>query len=197
MKILIVLGHPNAGSFNHAIAGTVQEVLGRLGHDCWFHDLYAENFDPVVPAGELARDAQLPAAVQAHVHQATTADGIVVIHPNWWCQPPAILKGWVDRVLRPGQAYRFESDGKGGSRSVGLLKARTALVITTANTPQEKEIECYGDPLDIFWRKVVCGLCGIANCQRLIFTPVIVSSLEQRQGWLAAVQTKTAELFPR
>lgn len=80
-------------------------------------------------------------------------------------------------------------DGKGGARPVGLLKARAALVITTANTPQEKEVELFGDPLDTLWRKVVFGLCGVPVVERLVFTPVITSTLDQRQGWLEDVRT--------
>ena len=63
------------------------------------------------------------------------ADGLIVVHPNWWSQPPAILKGWMDRVLRQGVAYEF---GEGGA-VIGLLEGKTALVLTTSNTPREPE----------------------------------------------------------
>jgi NAD(P)H dehydrogenase (quinone) len=53
MKIPVILGHPNKASFNHAIAITVVETLRRNGHDVVFHDLYAENYDPILPAEEI------------------------------------------------------------------------------------------------------------------------------------------------
>ena len=194
--ISLILAHPTAGSFNHAIAQTAVDRLHGLGHAVWFHDLYAEPFDPIVPAAEIPKCAPLPPAIQQHCDEICAADGIVIVHPNWWSQPPAILKGWVDRVLRPGLAYNFVEDGQGGAKPIGLLKARVACVITTANTPQEKEVAFLGDPLEVFWRKVVFGLCGVSNVQRLIFSPVIVRQLEQRRQWLQQVETAMDQLLP-
>ena len=107
MNIVVVLGHPDTGSFNHAMAKTDVEALQRRGHSVILHDLYAEGFDPLLPAGEIPEGALLGAVIAQHCAEITTADGIVIVHPNWWGQPPAILKGWVDRVFRPGLAYRF------------------------------------------------------------------------------------------
>lgn len=195
MNVSIILGHPTQGSFNHALADTAAAALRKHGYTVHFHDLYQESFDPMMRTEELAKGSPVPAGLEAHCSEILAADGIVIVHPNWWCNPPAVLKGWVDRVLRAGMAYRFESDGQGGSRSVGLLKAKAALVITTANNPQDKEIEMYGDPLEIFWKKVVFGLCGVRNVRRLIFAPVILSSLEQRQGWLRETEEAVGKLF--
>jgi NAD(P)H dehydrogenase (quinone) len=191
MKISIILGHPTPGSFNHAIATKAIETLSAFGHEVFFHDLYAENFDPIMRTAEIPRGAPAPAEIERHSAEIISADGIVIIHPNWWCQPPAILKGWVDRVLRPGQAYRFEA-----GRSVGMLKARTALVITTANNAQENEVAMYGDPLEVFWKKVVFGLCGVP-CERLIFSPVILSTPDQRAQWLQQAGERLSALFAR
>jgi putative NADPH-quinone reductase len=104
MRVFIVLAHPNPASFNHAIAQTAREVAISLGHEVWFHDLYAERFDPVMPVEELARDAVLPPVIERHCREVGEADAIVVVHPNWWSQPPAILRGWTDRALRAGRA---------------------------------------------------------------------------------------------
>lgn len=195
MNVSVILGHPTLGSFNHALANTAVAALKKRGHTVHFHDLYQESFNPVMRTEEFARGSSVPAGLEAHCSEVMAAEGIVIVHPNWWCQPPAVLKGWVDRVLRAGMAYRFESDGKGGSRSVGLLKAKAALVITTANNPQEKEIEMYGDPLEIFWKKVVFSLCGVRDVRRLIFAPVIMSNLEQRQGWLRETEEAAGNLL--
>lgn len=189
MNVSIILGHPNPASFNHAIAGAARRALEELGHAVHFHDLYAEKFDPVLPVRELDRDPALPAEIEAHCQEIGAADGIVIVHPNWWSQPPAILRGWTDRVLRAGRAYQFVSDGRGGGRSEGLLKVRVGVVFNTANTPQAKEEECFGDPLEILWRKVVFGLCGVPAVVRRNFSPVIVSTPEQRQRWLEEVDS--------
>lgn len=195
MNISVILGHPTPGSFNHAIAATVCDTLRALGHQPWYHDLYAEQFDPVMTAAELARDAVLPPAIAQHVEEVGKADGLVIVHPNWWSQPPAILRGWTDRVLRAGRAYQFVPDGRGGAIAVGMLPARVGMVFNTANTPQAKEVELYGDPLDTLWRKVVFGLCGITNVYRTNFSPIITSTLEQRQGWLREVRSAVEQAF--
>lgn len=197
MTILIILGHPSPGSFNHAIAQTASEALTGLGHQVILHDLYAEGFDPVLPAAELARDAALPPGIARHVEEACTADGLVIVHPNWWSQPPAIVRGWTDRVLRAGRAYRFVPDGRGGGKSEGLLRARVGIVFNTANTPQDKEVELYGDPLEGLWRRVVFGLCGLPTVCRRNFSPVIVSTPTQRTAWLQEVRDVVSGHFPR
>ncbi|MDD1752175.1 MAG: NAD(P)H-dependent oxidoreductase [Methanotrichaceae archaeon] len=105
MRVLVILAHPNLGSFNHAIAEASVETLRQNGHEVFFHDLYQENFTPTLPYLEIPKDAPVDLEIQRHCRELTSADGIIIVHPNWWGQPPAILKGWVDRVIRPGVAY--------------------------------------------------------------------------------------------
>lgn len=197
MNVLLILAHPTPGSFNHAIAETVVTTATRLGHTVTLHDLYQEGFDPCLPTAELARDAALPDALAEAVEESCNADALVFVHPNYWSRPPAILCGWVDRVLRPGRAYNFVPDGQGGVKPVGFLKARAGMVFNTANTPQEQEEALFGDPLEVHWRKIVFGLCGVTDVFRRNFSPVIVSTPEQRAQWLAevavAVQSNLAQ----
>jgi len=51
--------------------------------------------------------------IQRHCAEIRQADGLVIVHPNWWGEPPAMLKGWVDRVLRAGVAYDFPPGPQG------------------------------------------------------------------------------------
>jgi NAD(P)H dehydrogenase (quinone) len=193
MNISVILGHPTPGSFNHAIAEAVAVQCRLNGHTVNYHDLCGEGFDPLLASGEATADpadpaAPLPPLVAAHCEEIAAADGIVIVHPNWWGQPPAVLKGWVDRVLRAGVAYRFlEGDG-GEGVPLGLLKARTALVFNTANTPAAREASAFGDPLELIWKKCIFGLCGVEDVRRVIFSMVVTSTTEQREGWLATVR---------
>lgn len=195
MSILVILAHPKLGSFNHAIAQTLCETLRASGKEVIFHDLQAEGFDPVYSADELPRDATVPAAIATATEEVMTAEGIVVIHPNYWSAPPAILKGWLDRVLRAGKTYRFQTgpDGKGYVQS--LIAAKAALVVTTANTPDEVDRAIYGDPLENFWGKCIFGFFGITRFARLSFSPVIVSTPEQRATWLTDAAEAARKLF--
>jgi NAD(P)H dehydrogenase (quinone) len=197
MQILAILAHPNADSFNHAIAAQVCATLRELGHGVILHDLYAEGFDPILPAAEIPRDAPLTPEIALHCRELAAADGIVVIHPNWWGQPPAILKGWVDRVLRPGVAYRFQEGDAGDGVPIGLLKARVALVLNTANTPPEREQAAFGDPLQALWKRCIFDLCGVPNFYRETFAVVVTSGVEQRRAWLAQVRDLMMRCFPR
>lgn len=195
MRISILLAHPNPQSFNHAIANAIAESLRARGDEVLLHDLYAEKFGADLPIPELGRTEVLPSEIRRHVDEIVSVDGIVVVHPNWWAMPPAILKGWVDRVLRAGEAYTFRANDKGEGEVVGLLKAKAALVIHTSNTPLELDRSLYGDPLENLWRTCIFGFCGVKIVRRELFAPVITSTLEQRQAWLKLSADAALEQF--
>lgn len=184
MNALVVLAHPKPGSLNHAIASAVRQAIEGLGHEVFYHDLYLEGFDPVLPADEIPRDGSLPDSIKVHCDQLANADLIIIVHPNWWGQPPAILKGWIDRVVRPGGAYAFEEGDSGEGVPRGLLKARVALVFNTGNTPAAREKEVFGDPLELLWHNCVFRLCGVKRFRRRLYGVVASSTAEQREAWL-------------
>lgn len=196
LKILLVLAHPGKGSLNHAIAETAIKALEAAGHLITFHDLYDESFPSKLSAQELPEDAVLPPVIQQHCAELSESDGIIVVHPNWWGQPPAILKGWIDRVLRPGVAYRFQEDDSGEGVPIGLLRAQTALVFNTSNTPPVREQEVFGDPLETIWKNCIFDLCGVKVFFRRMFSVVVTSTLEQRKQWLQEVQEIVNQHFP-
>ena len=148
MKISVILAHPNSSSFNHAIAAKTVATLKREGFEVYFHDLYKEKFDPLLPAEEIPQKAFLSDVIKEHCKQASEVDGFVIIHPNWWGTPPAILTGWVDRIMRPGIAYEFLENDNGEGVPNGLLNAHKALVFNTSNTETEREKEVFLDPLE-------------------------------------------------
>jgi putative NADPH-quinone reductase len=197
MNISIILAHPNPESLNHAIARTAASRLQANGHVVAFHDLYAERFDPLLPTEEIPNDVSLPSQIEAHCQQIASADGIIIVHPNWWGSPPAILKGWVDRVLRPGVAYKFLEGDKGEGVPVGLLKAHTAIVFNTSNTGAKREREIFGDPLQLIWKNCIFDLCGVPSFHREMFTIVVTSTPEKRKEWLERVDSVLDRHFPR
>jgi putative NADPH-quinone reductase len=188
MNILIVLAHPDSGSFNHAIAHTCYNRLIRQGHTVVLHDLYAEKFDPVILYPEIPKDGKVDAMVKKHCVELANSDAIIIVHPNWWGQPPAILKGWIDRVIRPGVAYAFEEGDDGEGVPLGLLKAETAIVINTSNTSETRETEVFKDPLETLWKNCIFDLCGVKKFYRNMFRVVVTSTEEQRKEWLNEVE---------
>jgi NAD(P)H dehydrogenase (quinone) len=196
MKISVILAHPEPGSFNHAIARTIVEQLEKNGHAVFFHDLYHEKFDPLLTGKEIPGDAPLPEEIRIHCEEIAEAAGIVIVHPNWWGQPPAILKGWIDRVVRPGIAYEFLEGDSGEGIPNGLLKARTAMVINTSNTEPDRERNIFGDPLETIWKNCIFGLCGVTTFSRRVLTVVVTSTEAQRKKWLSDIRIDMDRLFP-
>jgi len=197
MQISVILAHPDLASFNHAIAQTAVEAIKANGHTLFFHDLYQEKFDPLLNSEEIANDAKLPATIKKHCDEIAAVDGIVIVHPNWWGQPPAILKGWVDRVIRPDVAYEFLEGDSGEGVPKGLLKAKAALVYNTSNTQTQREKNIFGDPLETIWKNCVFGLCGVNNFYRRMFNVIVTSTETQRKNWLDSVRKDIDIFFPK
>jgi NAD(P)H dehydrogenase (quinone) len=196
MQISVILANPSPDSLNHAIGQVVLAELQQSGHRVVFHDLYAEKFDPILFADEIPREAFIPPEIAEHCREISEADGIVIIHPNWWGQPPAILKGWVDRVIRPGVAYRFVDGDQGEGVPVGLLKAKVACVFNTSNTFSERELSAFGDPLERIWKNCIFDLCGVKTFHRETFSVIVTSTPEQRGEWLEQVRKTVRDYFP-
>jgi putative NADPH-quinone reductase len=196
MNISVILAHPNPKSFNHAIAKAATDEIRRNGHTVYFHDLYAEKFDPILLDSEIPEKAIVSKVVEDHCREVASSDGIVIVHPNWWGQPPAVLKGWIDRILRPGVAYNFLEGDAGEGVPIGLLKAEIAVVFNTSNTPAEREDEIFGDPLELIWKKCIFELCGVKNYYREMFRVVATSTDIQRAEWLEKVRNTMTIYFP-
>ena len=195
MNISLILAHPNPKSFNHAIAAVARDTLIQRGWNVYFHDLYAEQFPPLLPYEEFDKAADVPPEIQRYCDELAASDGIVIAHPNWWGQPPAILKGWIDRVIRPGVAYRFLDGDSGEGVPEGLLRAETALILNTSNTAFKREMAVFGDPLDALWKRCIFEFCGVKHVHRRMFQIIVTSSTEQRKAWLEDVQQLVSQSF--
>ena len=196
MRALSIVAHPNAGnSFSHAMDETARSVLVRRGYAVAHHDLYVEGFDPVHRTGE-GGVAASDALVEQHCAELAGADIILISHPNWWGQPPAILKGWVDRVFRLDTAYTYPDGAGFDAAAIGLLPARCAFVFNTSNTSAAREMAVFGDPLERLWRDCVFGFCGITNVVRRMYGPIAGSTPQDRALWLAEVAALVEENLP-
>jgi len=111
--------------------------------------------------------------------------------------PPAILKGWVDRIIRPGLAYEFLEGDSGEGVPRGLLRIRQAIVINTANTDSRREQISFGDPLETIWKNCIFGLCGVEKFHRRTFSVVVSSTQEERRAWLDEVKSTICRYFPK
>jgi len=196
MNVNIIIAHPNPNSFNHAIAKEVIRALHKKKHEIVFHDLYSEKFNPLLPYEEFPKNVDIDKDLDQYCKEIIAADGIIIIHPNWWGQPPAILKGWVDRVIRPGVAYEFEEGDNGEGIPLGLLNEKVAIIFNTSNTPKERENNVFGDPLEKIWKNCIFDLCGVKEFYRKMFRVVVTSTLEERTVWLNEVSKIISKYFP-
>ena len=103
----VILAHPDADSFNAAAARTYCETVRSCGHDAVLRDLYRLGFDPVLNASEQPRPDRYAMAndVAAELGIIEKADVFVLVYPIWFGAPPAIIKGYIDRVLGAGFSY--------------------------------------------------------------------------------------------
>lgn len=123
---LIVLGHPRDGSFNHQVAETYADAVRAHWQDAEVRDLYALGFDPV-----LRPDAPPDLALEREIELVRACDTLVFVYPIWFGTPPAIIKGYVERVLGAGfEPARLKSGERGplaGKRFLTLSTSATSL----------------------------------------------------------------------
>lgn len=130
---VVVLCHPEERSFNAAVAQAYCETVRSLGHEAILRDLYRLGFDPVLKAGERpsAGEQALSDDVVAELESLRGADIFVLVYPIWFGTPPAMMKGYVERVLGAGFSHRAIHAGQPHP----LLSGRHLLSITTSGNP--------------------------------------------------------------
>jgi putative NADPH-quinone reductase len=191
MNLVLVLCHPRPGSFNHQLASKAREVLQNAGHTVIFHDLYAEGFDPVLTASELARHYSFDEEIQRHSSDLVEASGLIIFHPDWWGQPPALLKGWVDRVLRPGVAYEYEGEEFLRKKKEPLLGGKKGLVFCTSDAAEGQATQ----QLQRLWVDGILGFCGMeASCH--VFPDAYNSDASARTAWMIHMEGMLRSWFP-
>lgn len=197
MRVSVVVGNPRPESFCHAIAQAAIAQLRAAGHATIVHDLQREGFDPVATAAEVETRVSTDPLVERHCAELAEADGLIVVHPVWWAGPPAILKGWIDRVVRRGVAYdRVSGADDAHMGHVGRLRLRAAAVFNTADTPPEIEEKVFRDPCGSLWHQYVAAMCAIPSFERHVFRVMETSTAEMRAAWLAAATATVSRLFP-
>ena len=183
-RALVIVCHPDRKSFNHALANASVTGLQARGFSVNLRDLYAENFDPVISREEFHGGTTQDANVLEHIALLQSANMLVVIHPNCWGSPPAMIKGWMDRVFALNSAYAFEKGTDLGDTPKGLLRLEAAIVFNTSNTTEEREGANFGDPLDRIWKDCLLRYCGVPKVDRRVFRVVATSTAELRSTWL-------------
>jgi putative NADPH-quinone reductase len=133
MRALVVHAHPSDESFSAALFAAATGALRAAGHDVATIDLHAEGFRAVMSADERrayhSDQPILDPAVARHAELVRWADTLVFVYPTWWMGVPAVLKGWLERVLVPGVAFHL--DGRTHRVTSELRHVRRIIGITT------------------------------------------------------------------
>lgn len=171
MKHLVVVAHPREESFNRQVSRNYVAALKARGHDVVLRDLYTMNFQPVASAKDLVamKTGVIAPDVKVEMDHISWCEVLTFIHPIWWIDRPAILKGWIDRVFALGFAYGY--GGPTGAR--GGLHGRKAVVITSSGSTHEHFLES-GKMAAIL--KVqdfgTMEFCGFEMIEHIHFAPV-------------------------
>ncbi len=138
VRTLIIFCHPCADSFNAALLASARAAFTLAGHELRVIDLYAEGFDPILTAQDkhdyLPNTSVLLEKVAPQVEAIRWAEQLVFVFPTWFYGPPAMLKGWFERVWLPGVAFKVP-DKPGGKAGPGMQHITRLTVITTSGSP--------------------------------------------------------------
>jgi len=201
MYVLILYANPEPSSFCGALKAAAIEEIEAAGHTVTVSDLYGEGFNPVAgrhdfmsvaepdrfhyqteQARAAAADAFAPdlKREQARFRQA---DLVIAIFPLWWSGPPAILKGWFDRVLAYGFAYV-----DGARFATGLFPQKRALLCVTTGGPLRRfsQGDVYGPIEHVLMplQKLAFGYLGMSTLEPFIAYAVPRVSDEQRSAYV-------------
>ena len=188
LRVLTIVGHPRRQSLCQALASAYGSGARRAGAEVRELRLAELSFDPNVRSFDPAMQAVEEGIAHARA-LITWADHIVFVYPTWWGTMPALLKGFLDRVLAPGFAFAETDRG-----FAPLLGGKSAELLTTMDTPRWVYRWIYGAPGHRAMARAILGFCGIDVVRVASFGPVRHSNLAERRLWLESAQRRGIQL---
>jgi NAD(P)H dehydrogenase (quinone) len=188
VRVHYVFCHPLPESFHAAIRDQALAGLKQAGHTVDLCDLYAENFDPVLSPDERRAYHDVPrnqAGVEGYVRRLRAADALICQFPVWSFGPPAMLKGWMDRLLMPGVAFDLSNPN---SVEPLLQNLKRIAGITTYGRPWWNALLVGNPPKKIMTRYMPRFADGKAKVDYYPLYHMNVATLEQRQAFMAKIR---------
>ncbi len=176
--MLVIAGHPRRHSLSDALAEAFAQGAEKAGCSVRLLHLAEMSFEADVTADSPANQALEPDLAEAR-QAIEWADHLVFVFPNWWGTMPAGLKGFLDRVLYPGFAFR-----EAGGHYYGLLAPRTAELLITMDVPPFVYRWIQGAPGQKAMARATLGLCGITTIGVTTFAPPSHTDQATREGWV-------------
>lgn len=183
-RVLVIDAHPRADSFCQGLVAAAANGASAAQHEVRWLALRELSFD-------LNHKGQaLEPSLEHSRQELLWADHILIVYPVWWGSMPALLKGWLDRVLQPGFAFAEREDGGWE----GLLGGRSATLIATMDTPRW----IFGGMLHSCsiraLRDATLRFCGVSPVRVLLFSPIRTSTPELRRHWLEQARLEGHDL---
>lgn len=176
MKHAVIIAHPNPRSLTRSIADAYAKAVSALGQQAVVRDLYGMGFDPCLKAGEIPKPAgfRFEPDVEAERKLLADVDVFALVYPWWFNAPPAILKGYVDRVFSMGFGYE---PGLGGTES--LLDGKKLISFSLSGAPEHwvRDTGALQALMTLFDRHV-CAMCGLQLVDH-VHTGGVVSNMTQ------------------
>lgn len=192
MKHLVVICHPRRKSFTQTIGRSYAQAVEALGNEVVVRDLYRLRFDPVLGESELldAEKRHVPSAVRREQRHLAEAGAVAFFYPLWWAFMPAMMKGYIDRVLASGFAYDIRDD-----EMVPRLSGKKALIVTSSGADMAYlRRSKQWSSMRLLEEDNILSLCGIELIEHLHFASVLPDlpkrSLDKHLAIVAAAVEK-------
>jgi len=189
MRIYLLMAHPDLTSLCSSIADTYQAAALAAGHEVQRQDLSRMDFDPILHQGYKTIQKLEPDLVEAQ-RLIDWCERWVIVYPAWWGSVPALLKGFFDRALLPGQAFGPHDKDLLWDK---LLKGRSGQLFITADAPNWWTALAYHNSDVRMVKHAVLFYCGVKPVRVTRFAPVKTSSDQQRAAWLGKVRQIAAQ----
>ncbi len=179
-KVLIILGHPNKETFCGALAESYKKGAVRSGAEVEEIFVSELKFDPILHLGYQEIQELEPDLVRAQ-ELIKWAEHIVFVYPTWWATMPALLKGFLDRVLLPGFGFKYRQNSSLWDK---FLTGRSARLIITMDAPAWFNFLSYGNAGQKAMKRATLQFCGIKPVRVTTIGSVKMLKPEQLKKWL-------------
>ncbi len=188
MRVLYLYCHPLPESFHGGIKTAALAALGRAGHEVDLCDLYAEGFDPVLSAEGRRNyhdESVNQQGLERYVERLRAAEGLVVQFPTWCFGPPAMLKGFFDRLFMPGVA--FDISDPANVRPM-LQNIEKVIGVSTYGRPRSRAFLVGDPPRKMVKRYLRWFVARTASVQYLALYHMNVAPEPKRKAFIAEVE---------
>ena len=180
MRTLIVLGHPDKQSFCASLADSYERGAKEKGGDVERINLIDLRFDPILRNG-YRKIQNLESDLVEAQRLIKWANHIVFVYPIWWSAPPALLKGFIDRVFLPNFAFKYRENSTNWDK---LLTGRSARLILTSDAPIAWLYLAYFHPALNMMKKATLEFCGVSPVSVTSFGSIKNANEKKREGLL-------------